>query len=668
MMKSAEKVSKPTASFSFNQKQMQKSRFGPRSFEPTESEHEAPANRGTPCFSYNLMNIPAYPPVQYKETDDEEELLQGKMIETAQRQPEEEEEEKLQAKSMSGSLIPNVQRQTDPDAEDEEVLQGKFLPVQRKLPHFSYNLVNIPVYPPVQCKEPEDEVEIQGKSMGKSITPKEQKQAEPKPNLTGMPDQLKAGIESLSGIDMSDVRVHANSDKPARLNALAYTQGNEIHLGHGQEKHLPHEAWHVVQQAHGRVQAITQIKKRAVNDDPSLEHEADVMGVKAAQFIPAPEKEPLQEEFGEGEVQKAKKAPNNKELSGNLKAGIEILSRRCMDWVKVHYNSGKPMPLNVLAYAHGTDIHVGPGQERHLPHEAWHVMQQGRGNENTNTQLRGVRETQLQPIMNVSSHATYGAPGVSQLQKRWTVAEVKDIFDPERRKKKDVTIKAQGIFTYRHKLTEILIRKVVSALENAEELVLGAMIQLNDKNKVLNGEAEVSFRYCFGPDDVNLRRAVFENYRRVLHGLNGDGLVIEDLQTTSQILGHSVGYVPNPGLGAFLWGRNIHVDIGMEGAAMTWTMIHEASHKFANTIDQSYLSDRYRQALDAVKEDRETAEMLAHSGISGGQRQQPLAERLRSAGRAGEKGTTGETPTQINADSYSLFAFRLAGKNVPKIP
>src|SRR5689334_17082968 len=30
------------------------------------------------------------------------------------------------------------------------------------------------------------------------------------PNRTGMPDQLKAGIESLSGMDLSDVRVHVN--------------------------------------------------------------------------------------------------------------------------------------------------------------------------------------------------------------------------------------------------------------------------------------------------------------------------------------------------------------------------------------------------------------------------------------------------------------------------
>ncbi|HET7795918.1 MAG TPA: DUF4157 domain-containing protein, partial [Rhizobacter sp.] len=68
------------------------------------------------------------------------------------------------------------------------------------------------------------------------------------PNRTGMPDTLKAGIESLSGQDMSDVRVHRNSDKPGQLNALAYAQGNDIHLAPGQEQHLPHEAWHVVQQ------------------------------------------------------------------------------------------------------------------------------------------------------------------------------------------------------------------------------------------------------------------------------------------------------------------------------------------------------------------------------------------------------------------------------------
>ena len=75
-----------------------------------------------------------------------------------------------------------------------------------------------------------------------------------------MPSQLKAGIETLSGVDISGVRVHRNSNKPAQLNALVYAQGNDIHLGPGQERHL-HEAWHVVQQRQGRVRETVQMAR-----------------------------------------------------------------------------------------------------------------------------------------------------------------------------------------------------------------------------------------------------------------------------------------------------------------------------------------------------------------------------------------------------------------------
>lgn len=104
-----------------------------------------------------------------------------------------------------------------------------------------------------------------------------------RPNRTGLPDNLKSGIESLSGVAMDGVNVHYNSPRPAQLNALAYAQGTEIHLAPGQEQHLPHEAWHVVQQAQGRVQPTMQMRGDVpVNDDRGLEHEADVMGRKAA--------------------------------------------------------------------------------------------------------------------------------------------------------------------------------------------------------------------------------------------------------------------------------------------------------------------------------------------------------------------------------------------------
>ena len=108
-----------------------------------------------------------------------------------------------------------------------------------------------------------------------------QREETPRPNNTGMPDNLKSGIESLSGFSMDDVRVHYNSSKPATVQALAYTQGTDIHVAPGQEKHLPHEAWHVAQQMAGRVSPTTNINGMPVNDNAGLEHEADVMGEKA---------------------------------------------------------------------------------------------------------------------------------------------------------------------------------------------------------------------------------------------------------------------------------------------------------------------------------------------------------------------------------------------------
>jgi len=101
-------------------------------------------------------------------------------------------------------------------------------------------------------------------------------------NKTGIPDGLKSGMESVSGISLNDVTVHRNSNKPAQLQAHAFAQGTDIHLGPGQEKHLPHEAWHVVQQKQGRVQATTQGNGNVpINDNPSLEREATQMGQKA---------------------------------------------------------------------------------------------------------------------------------------------------------------------------------------------------------------------------------------------------------------------------------------------------------------------------------------------------------------------------------------------------
>ena len=89
-----------------------------------------------------------------------------------------------------------------------------------------------------------------------------------KENKTGLPDNLKSGVENLSGISLDDVKVHYNSDQPASLQAHAYAQGTDIHVAPGQEKHLPHEAWHVVQQKQGRVQPTKQLKETNTNASP----------------------------------------------------------------------------------------------------------------------------------------------------------------------------------------------------------------------------------------------------------------------------------------------------------------------------------------------------------------------------------------------------------------
>jgi|GEM_PF-1142197 len=114
----------------------------------------------------------------------------------------------------------------------------------------------------------------------------------PGTNRTGLPDQLKTGIESLSGLSLDNVKVHYNSARPAQLMAHAYAQGSQIHLAPGQQSHLPHEAWHLVQQAQGRVAPTTEADGTPVNDDAALEREADVMGRKAAGLSPAPTTEP----------------------------------------------------------------------------------------------------------------------------------------------------------------------------------------------------------------------------------------------------------------------------------------------------------------------------------------------------------------------------------------
>lgn len=152
---------------------------------------------------------------------------------------------------------------------------------------------------------------------------------------SALPDRLRAGIEALSGVSMAGVQVHRDSSRPAAMHALAFTQGNDIHLAPGQARHLPHEAWHVVQQRQGRVAATRQLKSGVpLNDDAALEREADVMGARAlttttttdapqtAETMPAPTAEVAQCYTLDEE--------NGYRISNGYKFGVSIDDRKSL--------------------------------------------------------------------------------------------------------------------------------------------------------------------------------------------------------------------------------------------------------------------------------------------------------------------------------------------------
>ena len=147
-------------------------------------------------------------------------------------------------------------------------------------------------------------------------------------NNTGLPNNLKNGMENISGVKLDHVKVHYNSQKPATVQAHAYAQGSDIHLARGQERHLPHELGHVVQQMQGRVPVTTSVGGVAVNDNPALEHEANRMGTMAlqrAQFTSAAQCLPP---LGVSSDLDSKKLPIQRVtgigLAGGIGAGVAI--------------------------------------------------------------------------------------------------------------------------------------------------------------------------------------------------------------------------------------------------------------------------------------------------------------------------------------------------------
>lgn len=129
---------------------------------------------------------------------------------------------------------------------------------------------------------------------------KEQKASSEK-DKTGIPAQMKAKFERSSGFSFDDVRVHYNSEKPAQLHAHAYTQGSEVFVAPGQEKHLPHELGHVIQQKSNAVKPTGEVGGMPLNDDEAMESGADKLA-EEAESTEESDEVPLQAKAKEGGV------------------------------------------------------------------------------------------------------------------------------------------------------------------------------------------------------------------------------------------------------------------------------------------------------------------------------------------------------------------------------
>ncbi|WP_199229407.1 DUF4157 domain-containing protein [Azospirillum sp. TSO22-1] len=109
-----------------------------------------------------------------------------------------------------------------------------------------------------------------------------------------LPDGVRQKMETFFKADFSDVRVHVGSEAPS-IGALAFTLGSNLYFAPGQynpetshgQQLLGHELTHVLQQRAGRVRNPFG-SGIAVVQDPSLEAEADRMGMRAASHFTPP--------------------------------------------------------------------------------------------------------------------------------------------------------------------------------------------------------------------------------------------------------------------------------------------------------------------------------------------------------------------------------------------
>ncbi|MDR2572435.1 MAG: hypothetical protein LBD23_19365 [Oscillospiraceae bacterium] len=63
-------------------------------------------------------------------------------------------------------------------------------------------------------------------------------------------------------------------------------------------------------------------------------------------------------------------------MDDDLKTDIDKTSDLAIDDVKPRYSFEKPIQLNEIAHTRANQVHIAPGQERHIEHDLSHVVEQ----------------------------------------------------------------------------------------------------------------------------------------------------------------------------------------------------------------------------------------------------------------------------------------------------
>src|SRR5690606_10545259 len=142
-----------------------------------------------------------------------------------------------------------------------------------------------------------------------------------------LPENIQNNLAFSFGQDFSNVGIQLNDPKASRINALAFTQGEQIHFAPGQfnpetesgKNLIGHEFAHIVQQRSGKVNQTRILGKgMAINESKILEKEADQMGRKAVR--------------GEILSDYQSRRPLMAENSGTVQAKTEVIQLAVNTW------------------------------------------------------------------------------------------------------------------------------------------------------------------------------------------------------------------------------------------------------------------------------------------------------------------------------------------------